>query len=67
MDVSPAALVDGVVQSRQDQVDQQVQIHVMKQALNAQASAAATLLNGVTGPLPLATEGSLGTQLNAMV
>ncbi len=67
MDVSPAALVDGVVQSRQDQVAQQVQIHVMKQAMDAQSSAAAALLNAVAGPLPLATEGPIGTQVNALV
>ena len=36
MDVSPAALVDAVVQTRSDQVDQQVQIRVMKKAMDAQ-------------------------------
>ncbi len=67
MDVSPAALVDAVVQTRSDQVDQQVQISVMKKAMDAQASTAATLLNSVVGSLPLATEGALGAQVNALV
>lgn len=67
MDVSPAALVDAVVQTRSDQVDQQVQIQVMKKAMDAQASTTAALLNSVAGSLPLATEGSLGTQVNALV
>ena len=67
MDVSPAALVGAVVQTRSDQVDQQVQIRVMKKAMDAQASTAAALLNSVTASLPLATEGTLGTQVNALV
>lgn len=67
MDVSPAALVDAVVQTRSDQVDQQVQIRVMKKAMDAQASTTAALLHSVAGSLPLATEGVLGTQVNALV
>lgn len=67
MEVSPATLVDGVVQNRSDQVTQQVQIRVMKNAMDAQSSTAAALLNSVAGSLPLATEGALGTQVNALV
>lgn len=67
LDVSPAALVDSVVQTRSDQVAQQVQIRVMKKAMDAQASTAAALLNSVPAPLPLATTGSLGTRVNALV
>jgi hypothetical protein len=67
MDVSPAALVDNVVQTRSDQAAQQVQIRVMKKAMDAQASTAAALLNSVPAPLPLATEGALGTNVNALV
>ncbi len=67
MDVSPAALVDSVVQTRSDQAAQQVQIRVMKKAMDAQASTAAALLNSVTASLPLATEGALGTKVNALV
>lgn len=67
LDVSPAALVGAVVQTRSDQVAQQVQIRVMKHAMDAQASTTAALLNSVAGSLPLATTGSLGTQVNALV
>jgi hypothetical protein len=46
---------------------QDVQINVLKKAMNAQASAAAALIQALpqsTGALPLATKGHLGTQLN---
>jgi hypothetical protein len=67
LDVSPAALVDSVVQTRADMGAQQVQIRVMKKAMDAQASTAAALLNSVPAPLPLATSGALGTKVNALV
>lgn len=67
MDVSPALLVDRVVQTRQGSVAQEAQIHVLKKAMNLQESASATLLNAVAGSLPLASGGSVGTQVNAMV
>jgi hypothetical protein len=67
LDVSPAALVDSVVQTRADMGAQQVQISVMKKAMDAQASTAAALLNSVPAPLPLATAGALGTKVNALV
>ncbi|EER61398.1 conserved hypothetical protein [Acidovorax delafieldii 2AN] len=40
-----------------------VQVTVLKKALDTQASAAATLLQALPQP-PLATSGTLGTQLN---
>lgn len=46
---------------------QDVQITVLKKAIDVQASAAAALLQSLpqpTGALPLATQGNLGTQLN---
>ena len=46
---------------------QDVQINVLKKAMNLQASAAAALLQALPQPnesLPLATEGALGTRLN---
>lgn len=67
MDVSPALLVDRVVQSRNSQTAQGVQIHVLKKAMDMQESASMALLNGVTGSLPLASGGSVGTQLNTLV
>jgi hypothetical protein len=39
----------------------------LNKAMDMQASAASALLNAVAGQLPLATEGSVGTQLNALV
>lgn len=67
MSVSPALVADRVAQMRQGAVEQQVQIHVLKEAMQTQASVAATLLNAVAGDLPLASGGPMGTQINAMV
>lgn len=41
-----------------------VQIAVLKKALDAQAAAAATLIQSLPAVPALATEGSLGTRLN---
>ncbi|MEZ5701459.1 MAG: putative motility protein [Burkholderiaceae bacterium] len=67
MSVSPALLVDRVAQMREGAVEQQVQIQVLKEAMQTQASAATALLNAVPSPLPLADGGSVGTQVNALV
>jgi hypothetical protein len=67
MSVSPALVVDRVVQTRQGAAEQQVQIAVLKEAMQTQESAAAALINGVAGNLPLAGGGSVGTQVNTMV
>ena len=67
MSVSPTLLVDRVVQTRQDATEQQVQIEVLKKAMNMQESATAALLNSVAGNLPLAGSGSVGTQVNTLV
>jgi hypothetical protein len=67
MAVSPALLVDRVVQMQQGQTHQEAQMRVLNKAMDMQASAASALLNAVAGQLPLATEGSVGTQLNALV
>ncbi|MFO1337339.1 MAG: putative motility protein [Burkholderiaceae bacterium] len=49
----------------QGQTGDAVNILVLKKALNAQAASALALINGVTSPpTQLATEGSLGTQVN---
>jgi hypothetical protein len=47
---------------KQSQVAQTAQVLVLKKALDIQASSAQTLLQA----LPLATSGSLGTQVNAL-
>ena len=67
MDVSPALLMDRVLQTRQDQTAQEAQILVMKKAMDMQESASAALLNAVAGDLPLANGGSVGTQVNTLV
>lgn len=66
MDVSPALLVDRVLQTRNSQTTQDVQIKVLKKAMDMQESASAALLNAVAGNLPLAGSGSVGTQVNTM-
>lgn len=67
MDVSPALLMDRVLQTRQDQTAQEAQILVMKKAMDMHESASAALLNAVAGDLPLANGGSVGTQVNTLV
>jgi hypothetical protein len=67
MSVSPALAVDRVVQTRRGAAEQQVQIAVLKEAMQTQESAAAALINGVAGNLPLAGSGPVGTQVNTMV
>ena len=66
MDVSPALLMDRVLQTRQDQTAQEAQILVMKKAMDMQELASAALLNAVAGDLPLANGGSVGTQVNTL-
>lgn len=72
MDVSPQALVGAVLEQSAASTTQQIQVSVLKKALDAQASGALGLLAGLngagpTGPLPLAPDGNLGTNLNVMV
>lgn len=67
MDVSPALLVDRVIHMQQGQVAQEGALLVVKKAMDMQVSAAQALLNGVTGDLPLADGGAVGTQLNTLV
>ena len=67
LEISPELLVNRVVQSRQGSVAEAAQVHVLKKAMDLQESASATLLNSVAGSLPLASSGSVGTQVNAMV
>lgn len=66
MDVSPALLVDRVLQMEQGQNAQAGQLAVLKTAMNMQESAAQALLNGIAGDLPLAVSGSVGTRVNTL-
>jgi hypothetical protein len=67
VDVSPAAMVQAVVANQQAELSQEVQIAVLRKAMDMQGSAALSLLQGVTGALPLADSGSVGTQVNVLV
>ncbi|MCW5669213.1 MAG: putative motility protein [Hydrogenophaga sp.] len=67
MDVSPAALVHAVADMKRDQVTSEVQIQVLKKAQDIQSSSAMAMLNALPAALPLASSGSLGTQVNALV
>lgn len=67
LEISPELLVNRVVQSRQGSVAEAAQVHVLKKAMDLQEAASATLLNSVAGSLPLASSGSVGTRVNAMV
>lgn len=62
MDISPTALVNAFTQTQQSQVAETAQVLVLKKALDAQATGALTLLQA----LPLATSGTLGTQVNTL-
>lgn len=66
VDVSPAAMVGAYVSNKQASSAQEVQLAVLKKAMDMQGSSMLSLLQGVTGNLPLATGGSVGTQLNLL-
>jgi hypothetical protein len=67
MDVTPAGLVNAAVEMKQAQNAQAVQVSVLKKAMDVQATAALSLLQAMPGNLPLASSGSLGTQVNKLV
>ncbi len=66
MDVSPTALINASTQMQQSQVAQTAQVLVLKKAMDVQASGAMALIQALPANLPLATSGSVGTQLNVM-
>jgi hypothetical protein len=59
-------MVGAVVAAQEASTAQEVQLAVMKKAMDLQGSGALSLLQSVTGNLPLATSGSVGTQLNLL-
>lgn len=67
MDISPTAMVNAVVATQQVELEQQVQVSVLKTALEAQASGALALLQAMPAVMPLAPSGNLGTQVNLYV
>jgi len=66
VDVSPTAMVQAVVANQQADVAQKVQLAMLRKSMDMQGSAALSLLQGVTGALPLAESGSVGTNLNVL-
>ena len=64
--VSPSGAADAVSGMRQVQTAQNVQMTVLKKALDIQKSSAAAMLQGLTGPLPLAPAGPVGTKANVL-
>ncbi|KAB2903118.1 MAG: putative motility protein [Burkholderiaceae bacterium] len=57
------AIVNTATAMSRSETANAVQVQVLKKALDSEASAAATLLQALPQP-PLATSGSLGTQVN---
>lgn len=67
MDVSPAALVHAVAEMKRDQVTSEAQVLVLKKVMDIQSAGAMAMLNALPANLPLASEGTVGTQVNALV
>ena len=58
------ALISSATAASQTQTAQAVQVNVLRKAMDLQENAAATLLQALPQPQPLATTGPLGTQVN---
>lgn len=59
-------MVGACVANNQANAAQDVQLAVLKKAMDVQGAGMLSLLQSVTGNLPLATSGSVGTQLNLL-
>lgn len=66
MDGISNAIISASTQLQSTQLGQAVQFAVLKQAMDMQGAAVQALLQPVTGKLPLATSGTLGTRLNVL-
>lgn len=66
MDMSVTAAATGVMQMQQARANQDAQVNMIKMSQDLETVQAANLLQTLPGPLPLASEGTLGTQLNVM-
>ena len=64
MNISSTPAVQSATAAAQEPASDAVNMAVLKKALNIQAASAAALIQALPEPVPLATEGSLGTQLN---
>lgn len=69
MDISTQGLTQVAINLQNNRTSQDVQVAVLKKALNSEQAAAAALLQmlpPLPGELPLAASGSMGTQVNVM-
>ena len=67
MDISPISSVNNVLNLDAQQAGQEASLLVLKKALAIQEAGVTDLLQAIPTNLPLATSGSLGTQLNLLV
>lgn len=66
MDGITHGIVNASVQLQSARLAQEVQLSVLKKALDLQGAGVMTLLQSAAGPLPLATSGPLGTRVNVL-
>ncbi len=64
MNISSTTAVQSATADASAPTSDTLNLMVLKKALNAQEASAAALIQALPEPPPLATEGSLGTQLN---
>ena len=67
MDISTTALLNAAVQTRQANAAQEVQVSVLKKAMDVQKTTAMALLQAIPASLPLAPSGAVGTNINQLV
>ena len=66
MDISSVANVQSITAYDQNKTRQEAGILVLKKAMDMQKSGVTDLLNALPTELPLASSGTLGTQLNTL-
>ncbi len=64
MNISATGISSMSTQLQQGKVAESAQLLVLKKAIDIEASAALALLQTMTGNLPVASSGNLGTKLN---
>ncbi len=64
MNIANTPAVQTATAAAQSPTSDAVHMLVLKKALDSQAVAAAALIQALPQPVPLATEGNLGTQVN---
>ena len=64
MNIASTSAVQAATSATQGSVTSDAQVLVLKKALDSQAAGALGLINAIPKPPPLASSGSLGTQVN---